>query len=199
MRLLQRPGLSITKKRENHCFSIKKFLLLSYSSIGILQDLKQQMTMEGEGAAPFFLAVGMHSPHIPYHVEERFARFYPLDRVAACPNPSFPENYPRGINYSVSANYFLSQDFVASQNDEGRVSKDFSRQARRGYFAEITAVDFRIGRIPEELDRLGRETWIDTADGVFSPQYNNNNTQFPFFQSCQIPQLLCSGQTTASM
>lgn len=150
--------MSITKKRENHSFSIKKFLLLSYSSIGILQDLKQQRTIEGEGrAAPFFLAVGMHSPHIPYHVEERFAQFYPLDRVSACPNPSFPENYPRGVNYSVSTNYFRFQDFVDSLNEEGCVSEDFSRQARRGYFAEITAVDHRIGRILEELDRLGKK------------------------------------------
>ena len=42
------------------------------------------------GSRPFFLAVGLHKPHVPWWVPSRFFDLYPLDAIAPVPHPGLP-------------------------------------------------------------------------------------------------------------
>ena len=43
---------------------------------------------------PFFLAVGLHKPHVPWTVPQQWYDLYPLDGIALAPNPEPPAGVP---------------------------------------------------------------------------------------------------------
>jgi len=43
-----------------------------------------------KGERPFFLAIGLHKPHVPWFAPSRFWELYPLQEVPAIPNPHLP-------------------------------------------------------------------------------------------------------------
>ncbi len=99
---------------------------------------------------PFFLAVGFVNPHVPWVAPKKYFDLYDLAEIRIPENRFPPRDAPA---------------FAAKSGDDfywyGNVPKDrvigdeFGRRCLQGYLAAISYVDACVGRVLDELDRLG--------------------------------------------
>ncbi len=94
---------------------------------------------------PFFLAVGFVRPHFPFVTTEGTTSHYNADQM---PIPEIPQNDHDDIpRQSIQAVTMLEKESI--------------QKIWRGYFGCITFMDQQVGRLLDELDRLGlRENTI---------------------------------------
>jgi arylsulfatase A-like enzyme len=99
---------------------------------------------------PFFLAVGFLKPHLPFIAPKRYWDLYDPAQIPPAPNP-FP---PQGVTKFSLANSgeLRSYDGMPKQ---GPVPADQARQLKHGYYAAASFTDAQIGKVLDELDRLG--------------------------------------------
>jgi arylsulfatase A-like enzyme len=99
---------------------------------------------------PFFLAVGFYKPHTPFNAPKRYWDLYDRDAILLAKNPFRPNGAP---DIAMNAwRYVRSFRHIPKQ---GPLSDDLARQVRHGYFACCSYVDAQVGRLLDELDRLG--------------------------------------------
>lgn len=132
-------------------------------AICALKELKLNRTKGID--TPFFLAVGFHKPHLPFHAPKKYYDLYPTAEQVALPeNPNVPLDFPpiaRGFGdityyndirpYYYTAN--CSTDVDASFH-ECRIPDDHARKLRRGYYACISYIDTLVGKMVRELEDL---------------------------------------------
>ncbi len=99
---------------------------------------------------PFFLACGFFRPHLPFVVPKRYWDLYPLDQVKLPDNMFFPRNLPKAFQYT-----WGELRAYKGIPKKGPVSKETAKQLIRGYHACVSFIDKQIGRLLDELDRLG--------------------------------------------
>jgi iduronate 2-sulfatase len=141
--------------------------LVADRSLAALRRLKQE---QGEGGRPFFLAVGFLKPHLPFVAPRKYWDLYDPARLTIADNPAPPRDVP-------AAAMALPMDELRGtypkdvrvpppgQPDEppaepydlprGPLTPEQQVQLRRGYYACVSYVDAQVGRLLEELDRLG--------------------------------------------
>jgi iduronate 2-sulfatase len=116
-------------------------------AIETLRELKGQ---------PFFLGVGFVKPHLPFTCPQRYWDLYPAETIQLPPNYHPPTDVPAPALHS---GYELRSYGRVPPN--GRISDDFARNLIRGYRACVSYMDAQVGRVLDELDRLGlRENTI---------------------------------------
>ena len=99
---------------------------------------------------PFFLAVGFHKPHLPFIAPKRFFDLYDRDAIEPAPNPYPPKGAPKYATYNWNdlRHYYGIPDI-------GPVSPEQARDLKWAYYACVSFVDAQVGRLLDELDRLG--------------------------------------------
>ena len=116
-------------------------------AIRALSELKGQ---------PFFLAVGYIKPHLPFVAPKKYWDLYdraglPLPTPDAPPPNAPVVALPRALEVRVQYTDMRNQPFSEAQ----------TRELRHGYYACVSYTDALIGRLIQELDRLGlRENTI---------------------------------------
>jgi len=105
--------------------------------------------------APFFLACGFVKPHSPPTAPKRFYDLWDVNKIPLPPNfaprPTVPEGFPRASIRPRNADLFIGRD--ASETE--------AREMIRAYLASSAWMDWNVGRVLSELDRLGlRENTI---------------------------------------
>lgn len=105
---------------------------------------------------PFFLAVGYLRPHLPFVAPKKYWNRY--DRAAlALPSPAVPP--PSAPAIALQRNVELRVQYTNMRNQPFTESQ--TRELRHGYYACVSYVDSLIGRLVNEVDRLGlRENTI---------------------------------------
>lgn len=99
---------------------------------------------------PFFLAAGFWRPHLPFNSPTKFWDQYDRDRIAIADNRYAPKDLP--------SNCRPSNEILSYAETEGRLSDpNFHREARLAYYASVTYVDAQVGRVLDEVERLGLE------------------------------------------
>nr|WP_319509479.1 sulfatase [uncultured Draconibacterium sp.] len=107
-----------------------------------------------EKEKPFFLGVGFFKPHLPFTAPSKYWDMYNEDEIPLSPNPSIPENVNKAsLQGSGEFNGYRLGDEEASLN--GPVSDEYARKLRHAYFACISYIDAQVGKLVDELDRLG--------------------------------------------
>lgn len=100
--------------------------------------------------APFFLAVGLWKPHLPYNAPKKYWDLY--DRNALPPlRYSEPVDGVPELAY-VDSNEARSYTDV---NKKGPIPEEKKAELRHGYLASISYMDAQVGKLLSELDRLG--------------------------------------------
>ncbi len=100
---------------------------------------------------PFFMAVGFARPHLPFSVPKKYWDMYDPQML---PMPEF-ENDPEGApSFAVKRRGELDQFFPIPKGN-GPLQQDLTRKLIHGYYASISYMDVQVGRIINELDRLG--------------------------------------------
>ncbi|MFC2102276.1 sulfatase [Bacteroidota bacterium] len=117
-------------------------------AIELLQDLAAQKE-------PFFLSVGYYRPHLPFNAPKKYWDLYNRDEIPLADNEFIPEGSPW---YAVHGDaelrgYDDCRDLPLPTEkpwDEAR-----QREIKHGYYASVSYIDAQIGRLLDELDRLG--------------------------------------------
>ena len=105
---------------------------------------------------PFFLAVGFVKPHLPFVSPTKYWELYDPAKIPLAPNP-FPPIY--APEYSIIPGAELRSYSGVSTNRV--LPDDYARQLKHGYYAAISYMDAQVGRLLDEVDKLGlRESTI---------------------------------------
>lgn len=95
---------------------------------------------------PFFISVGFHKPHDPFHAPKKYFDMYPLDQIQLATEPDDRSaELPLAIPNKKSFAKFTDMERM---------------EFRRAYFAGISFTDAQIGKLLDTLDRL--KLWDDT-------------------------------------
>ncbi|GMI33453.1 hypothetical protein TeGR_g4650, partial [Tetraparma gracilis] len=109
-------------------------------------ELKASNLTDGESQQPFFLAVGLHKPHLPWSVPQRFFDLYPdASEIPLAANMYPPEGMP-AVAFNPTGNCTADTP----------MPDEYARKARRAYMAAISYMDSFVGEILEALEDSGR-------------------------------------------
>ena len=104
---------------------------------------------------PFFLAVGFIRPHLPFVSPKKYWDIYDPAKIQLAPNPFRPKDAPE---YAILPGGELR---LYHGIPEGSIPPDQAHQLKHGYYAAVSYTDAQIGKVLDELDRLGlRENTI---------------------------------------
>jgi arylsulfatase A-like enzyme len=102
------------------------------------------------GEQPFFLAVGFYKPHLPFNAPERYWELYD---PATIEPPEF-DHPPEGTPEIALMNWGELRNY-AGIPQKGDLDRDLARQLIHGYRACVSYTDRQVGKVLDELDRLG--------------------------------------------
>jgi arylsulfatase A-like enzyme len=104
---------------------------------------------------PFFLAVGFTKPHLPFVAPKKYWDLYDPAKIQLAPNKFRPKHAPE---YAIQAGGEMR---AYHGIPAGSIPDDLARQLKHGYYAAISYMDAQVGKVLDELDRLGlRENTI---------------------------------------
>jgi len=94
---------------------------------------------------PFFLAVGLFRPHIPWFVPKKYYDLYPIEQI------SLPLVQKNDLDDCSD----VGKGFLRSRRTWHKwiVRQDFWKQAVQAYLASISYMDAQLGRLLESLDK----------------------------------------------
>jgi len=98
----------------------------------------------------FFLAVGFAKPHLPFVSPKKYWDMYDPSEIKLAPNPYRPKDAP---DYALTTSGELRN--YHGMPAEGPVPDALARQLKHGYYAAASYTDAQIGKVLDELDRLG--------------------------------------------
>jgi arylsulfatase A-like enzyme len=98
---------------------------------------------------PFFIACGFVKPHSPLCAPQKFLDLYPANRIELTPDfapwPTVPPGFPSAAIRKRNADLFIGRGASVAE----------AKEVIRAYIASISWVDWNLGRVLGELDRLG--------------------------------------------
>jgi len=100
---------------------------------------------------PFFLAVGFYKPHTPFAVPQKYWDMYDPDKIKLASHPYPPADAPA---YATMYNWKYMRGF-RDIPDKGPMPDAMARHLLHAYYASITYMDAQLGRVLDELERLG--------------------------------------------
>jgi arylsulfatase A-like enzyme len=122
----------------------------AYSDGTSIEMAKRKLHELKELEQPFFFALGMLKPHLPFNAPSKYWDLYDEEGIKLAPNPYLPENVPQeGIN---NFGELRSYEGVPKK---GPVSDSMAHNLVHGYYACVSYVDALIGDFLNELDKLG--------------------------------------------
>lgn len=110
---------------------------------------------------PFFLAVGFARPHLPFVAPKKYFDLYPPESI----------RLPEAGQRPAGAPPFALEDFgelrtYADIPSSGPLPEAKARELIRAYCASVSFMDAQLGRVLDELDRLGlRDSTVVVAWG----------------------------------
>jgi len=127
------------------------------AAVATLRRLKDASTPgTGKSDKPFFLAVGFHKPHLPFVAPKKYWDLYNPKEIDLANNPFAPKDAP---SVGIHSSFELRVRYGIPKS--GPIPDDMARNLIHGYMACASYVDAQVGRIIDELERLGlRENTI---------------------------------------
>ena len=104
---------------------------------------------------PFFLSVGYYRPHLPFNAPKKYWDLYNRDSIPLAVNQFVPEGSPEFAVHGDQElrGYDDCRDLPFPK--EKPLNEDRQRELKHGYYASVSYVDAQIGRLLDELERLG--------------------------------------------
>lgn len=134
----------------------------AYPDAWVAREAVATIRAMSEQAEPWFFAVGLFKPHLPFAAPRRYFDRHDPDRIpdlgeAAAARPGWPSGWHG------------SGEFRGNYGHAGRdpaTDQEYARHLRHAYAASVSYVDAQIGRVLEALRGSGRER--DTIVVVWS-------------------------------
>ena len=122
-----------------------------------IETLRKIAAKAKSGEQPFFLAVGMKKPHLPFVFPDKYLNYYPEASVKLPPNPYAPKNMPP-IAWSTYGELKSYSD-IAAVHPTGAIDTLLPDRTvlelRRAYYSAVSYIDHELGRVVAELESLG--------------------------------------------
>ncbi|MBI4663855.1 MAG: sulfatase [Verrucomicrobia bacterium] len=99
---------------------------------------------------PFFLAVGFLKPHLPFVAPKKYWELYSDKDIRLADNPFPPKDAP-----VYALHNFGEVRAYHGIPAKGPLTEEQTREMVHGYWASVSYMDAQVGRVLEELDRLG--------------------------------------------
>ncbi len=99
----------------------------------------------------FFLAVGFRKPHLPFVAPKRYFDLYPPEKIRLAANTSAPQDAPT----LATTNFGELRAYSDIPKGNAPIPDAKARELVRAYYAAASYTDAQIGRVIDELDRLG--------------------------------------------
>jgi iduronate 2-sulfatase len=114
------------------------------------EAVKQLAELSADKEKPFFLAVGIIKPHLPFGAPKSYYDFYEGVKLPEIPHPEKPEGVSTWHNSGEFRQYNLWG------NDPNKDAA-FADEVRRHYAACVSYADAQIGKVLAELKRTGAD------------------------------------------
>ncbi|WP_281614444.1 sulfatase [Flammeovirga sp. SubArs3] len=99
---------------------------------------------------PFFMAVGLARPHLPFVAPKRFWDLYNEEEIAMAENPFLPEGMP-----NIAKTTWGELRAYRTVPRKGNVSDEMARKLKHGYYASVSFSDYLLGELIQELKEQG--------------------------------------------
>ncbi len=152
---------------------------------------------------PFFLAVGLVKPHLPFVAPKKYWDLYDPATIALAPNKFRAKDSP---DYAVLPGAEMrNYDGIPA----GPIPDVLARQLKHGYYASISYMDAQLGRVLAELERLklrdntiivlwGDHGWkLGEHDAWCKHSTTENDTNAPLLLS--VPGMKNAGAHTSAL
>ena len=107
---------------------------------------------------PFFLAVGLHRPHLPWSVPQKFFELYNASSLATAKHQLAPKGMPPIAWHSCSreeGNEFLGCIPRDTDAPDHPATVAQQQRTRHGYYAATSYADDRVGMLLDTLNSTG--------------------------------------------
>ncbi|MDP0496365.1 MAG: sulfatase [Verrucomicrobiota bacterium JB024] len=151
---------------------------------------------------PFFLAVGFWKPHLPFNAPKRYWDLYDREKLSM-PEPSLSD---ASIPQIALEN---GPEFSKNGPSGDKLTPEAVRELRHGYMACVSYLDAQVGKLLDELDRLGLS---DNTIVVFWSDHGFHLGELGLWAKCtnfeldarvplliRVPGALTAGETTDAM
>lgn len=123
-------------------------------------DAIEKMRELAGGKEPFFLAVGYVRPHLPLVSPKKYWELYDRSRIPLASNGFLPRGSPAVAFGDRSKGGFYELNGYMDYADapspfDGPLSEAQQRELKHGYYASVSFIDAQVGRLLDEVDRLG--------------------------------------------
>ncbi|MFH4966994.1 sulfatase [Gaetbulibacter sp. M240] len=117
---------------------------IANKGIADLRKLKEKGT-------PFFLALGFLKPHLPFNAPTKYWDLYEEKNI------KLPENYsqPKSTPKEAFNNFGELRTYYGIPNGKEPINEALAIKLIHGYYASVSYIDAKIGRILKTLDDLG--------------------------------------------
>ena len=105
---------------------------------------------------PFFLSVGFYKPHLPFNAPKKYWDLYNRKDIPLASNQFPPKGSPDfAIHGDAELRGYSDRKDNLPEPDETPWDEDKQRELIHSYYACVSYVDAQVGRLMDELDRLG--------------------------------------------
>jgi iduronate 2-sulfatase len=113
------------------------------------EALEQLDQLTGDEHKPFFLAVGIIRPHLPFGAPAQYLELYGDAELPPIPHPSKPEGK---TTWHGSGEFMKYNRWQRNPNTDG----EFATEVRRHYAACVSYADAQVGRVLAKLSETGQ-------------------------------------------
>lgn len=112
------------------------------------ESLRQLDLLASDSQKPFFLAVGILRPHLPFGAPAKYMEPYAGLTLPPIPHPQRPEGR---TTWHASGEFMKYNRWGRNPNQDN----DFADEVRRHYAACVSYADAQVGRVMKRLESLG--------------------------------------------
>jgi iduronate 2-sulfatase len=116
----------------------------------IVEEGLNQMDMLAQAEQPFFLAVGVIRPHLPFGAPAKYMKYYEGVELPPIPHPE----KPKGITSWHKSAEFMKYNLWGK---DPRTDVEFADEVRRHYAACVSYADAQVGKLLAKLKALELE------------------------------------------
>jgi iduronate 2-sulfatase len=163
----------------------------AYSDGRIATEGIRRLRAAKERSEPLFLALGFVKPHLPFCAPKKYWDLYDPAAFELAARPTAPEGAP-----DVASKGLIEIDQYEPVSGQNLKDPTLQRQLIHGYYASTSYADAQIGRVLDELDRLGltEETiivlWGDNGYHLGDLGYWTKHTNYE--QANRIPLIIAA-------
>jgi len=112
----------------------------------------EELQKLAQGDQPFFLAVGFSKPHLPFTAPSKYWELFEREQFDVSPVQAPVAGSP---DYAWQDSWELKSGYWGIPERGEPIPEDLQRELIHGYYASTSFVDAQVGKVLDELDRLG--------------------------------------------